>query len=86
VLIAAQPTRGLDEGAIAAVQADILDARSKGCAVVLITEDLDEALALSDRVRAIVQGRLSPPVATEGLDAQRLGLMMAGEWEGLDAV
>ncbi|MGR3453883.1 ABC transporter ATP-binding protein [Pseudooceanicola sp.] len=86
VLIAAQPTRGLDEGAIAAVQADILAARGQGCAVLLITEDLDEALALCDRVRAIVQGRLSPPVPTEGLDAQRLGLMMAGEWEGLDAV
>ena len=85
VLIAAQPTRGLDEGAIAAVHRDILDARAKGCAVLLITEDLDEALALSDRVRAIVKGRLSPPVATDGLEAQRLGLMMAGEWEGLDA-
>ncbi|WP_108484993.1 ABC transporter ATP-binding protein [Oceaniglobus ichthyenteri] len=86
ILIAAQPTRGLDEGAIAAVHSEILAARSKGCAVLLISEDLDETLALADRIQAIVKGRLSPPVASTGLDARRLGLMMAGEWDGLHAV
>ncbi|MSU89750.1 ATP-binding cassette domain-containing protein [Rhodobacteraceae bacterium 2CG4] len=84
LLIAAQPTRGLDEGAIAAVHAEILAARAKGCGVILISEDLDEVLALADRAQAIVRGRLSPPVATDRLDARRLGLMMAGEWQGLD--
>ena len=86
VLIAAQPTRGLDEGAIAAVHAEILAARTQGCAVLLISEDLDETLALADRVQAIVKGRLSPDVPSDTLDSRRLGLMMAGEWEGLDAL
>jgi simple sugar transport system ATP-binding protein len=85
VLIAAQPTRGLDEGAIAAVHGEILAARAAGCAVLLISEDLDEVLALADRAQAIFGGRLSPPVATDTLDARRLGLMMAGEWDVTDA-
>ncbi|TDL85454.1 ABC transporter ATP-binding protein [Meridianimarinicoccus aquatilis] len=87
ILIAAQPTRGLDEGAIAAMHAELLAAAKGGTGVVLISEDLDEVIALADRAQAIVNGRLSPPVAAEDLDAQRLGLMMAGVWEGMaDAV
>ncbi len=86
VLVVNQPTRGLDEGAIAAVHGEILAARSRGTAVLLISEDLDEVLALADRVQAIVKGRLSPPVPADGLDAGRLGLMIAGLWEeGADA-
>ncbi len=63
LLVAAQPTRGLDEGAIAEVHRDILGARDAGAGVLLISEDLDEVLALADRVQAIVGGRLSPPDA-----------------------
>ncbi|WP_062013538.1 ABC transporter ATP-binding protein, partial [Aureimonas sp. AU4] len=81
LLVAAQPTRGLDEGAIAAVHGEILEARRQGAAVILISEDLDEVLALSDRVQAIHKGRLGPSVPAEKLDARALGLMMAGEWE-----
>ncbi|PTW62638.1 nucleoside ABC transporter ATP-binding protein [Breoghania corrubedonensis] len=80
LLIAAQPTRGLDEGAIAAVHTRILEARAKGAAVLLISEDLDEVLSLADRIRAIVKGRLSPPLAADEANAQKLGLMMAGDW------
>nr|WP_255599907.1 ABC transporter ATP-binding protein [Afifella sp. IM 167] len=80
ILIAAQPTRGLDEGAVAAVHGEILEARRQGAGVLLISEDLDEVLALADRVQAIVKGRLSDPVSASKLDARRLGLMMAGEW------
>ncbi|HWJ73177.1 MAG TPA: ABC transporter ATP-binding protein [Kaistia sp.] len=81
ILIAAQPTRGLDEGAVAAVHGEILAARKAGTAVLLISEDLDEILALADRVQAIVKGRLSPPIPIEKADPRRLGLMMAGSWE-----
>ncbi|MQB40827.1 ABC transporter ATP-binding protein [Rhizobium sp. ICMP 5592] len=80
ILIAAQPARGLDEGAVAAVHARILEARRQGTAVLLISEDLDEVIALADRIQAIVGGRLSPPVDAEEADARMLGLMMAGEW------
>ncbi len=80
ILIAAQPTRGLDEGAVAAIHAEILAARRGGTAVLLISEDLDEILALADRVQAIVKGRLSPDIPIAAASPRRLGLMMAGEW------
>jgi simple sugar transport system ATP-binding protein len=81
LLIAAQPTRGLDEGAVAAVHAQILAARNAGMGVLLVSEDLDEILRLADRVQAMVKGRLSAPVPVEALDARRLGRMMAGAWD-----
>jgi simple sugar transport system ATP-binding protein len=81
ILLAAQPARGLDEGAVAAVHERILDARREGTAVLLISEDLDEVLALADRIQAIVGGRLSPPIKAEDASAGKLGLMMAGEWQ-----
>ncbi|MEP1586942.1 MAG: ABC transporter ATP-binding protein [Tateyamaria sp.] len=80
-VLANQPTRGLDEGAIAAVHAELLVARSKGAAILLISEELEEAVALSDRIQAIVKGRLSQPLAADNADARTLGLMMAGVWE-----
>ena len=85
-LLANQPTRGLDEGAIAAVHAELLAARAAGAAILLISEDLDEAVGLSDRIQAIVKGKLSAPVASEKADARTLGLMMAGVWELPNAV
>jgi simple sugar transport system ATP-binding protein len=85
-LLANQPTRGLDEGAIAAVHAKLLAAREAGAAIVLISEDLEEAAALSDRIQAIVKGRLSQPIPSEAADARTLGLMMAGVWEARNAV
>ena len=81
ILIAAQPARGLDEGAVAAVHARILDARKAGTAVLLISEDLDEVIGLADRIQAIVGGRLSAPVSADEVDARALGLMMAGAWK-----
>lgn len=81
ILIAAQPARGLDEGAVAAVHERILEARRAGAAVLLISEDLDEVMALADRIQAIVGGRLSPPVSADTANARQLGLMMAGEWD-----
>jgi ABC-type uncharacterized transport system ATPase subunit len=77
VILANQPTRGLDEGAIAAVHAELLAARAEGAAIILISEELEEAVGLSDRLQAIVGGRLSQPVAAEDADPRRLGLMMA---------
>lgn len=81
ILLAAQPARGLDEGAVVAVHGRILEARRNGTAVLLISEDLDEIMELSDRIQAIVGGRLSPPIDADHADARMLGLMMAGEWQ-----
>ncbi len=85
LLIANQPTRGLDEGAIAAVHGELLAARRAGAAIILISEDLDEVMALADRIQAIFKGRLSAPIAAGNADARRVGLMMAGIWETDDA-
>lgn len=85
-ILANQPTRGLDEGAIATVHSELLAARSAGAAILLISEDLDEALALSDRLQAIVKGRLSEPISAGDVDPRSLGLMMAGVWESRHAI
>lgn len=83
-LLANQPTRGLDEGAIAAVHAELLAARAAGTAILLISEELEEAVALSDHIQAMVKGRLSAPIPSSQATAQRLGLMMAGIWSEED--
>lgn len=80
IIVAAQPSRGLDEGAIAGVHRRLIEAREQGAGILLISEDLDEVIALSDRIRAIVGGRLSPAIPAERADSRLLGLMMAGDW------
>jgi simple sugar transport system ATP-binding protein len=79
LILAAQPTRGLDIGAVAAVHRHLLDARERGCAILLITEDLDELLQLSDRVRVLYRGRLGPPRQRADIELGALGLEMAGQ-------
>jgi ABC-type uncharacterized transport system ATPase subunit len=77
-ILADQPTRGLDVGAIAEVHRRLLAARARGAAILLISEDLDELLTLSDRIAVLHRGQLSPARPTEQLTVQALGLMMAG--------
>jgi simple sugar transport system ATP-binding protein len=78
-VVACQPTRGLDEGAIAEVHARLLDARRHGAGILLVSEDLDEVFALADRVMVIYRGRLTEPAATEDMNVARIGMLMAGE-------
>jgi general nucleoside transport system ATP-binding protein len=78
LVLANQPTRGLDVGATADVHGRLLDARERGAGVLLISEDLDELLALSDRIAVLAGGRLSPAEPVEGVTLDRLGLLMAG--------
>ena len=79
LILAAQPTRGLDVGAVAQIHGHLLEARGRGAAILLISEDLDELLAISDEISVIYRGRLAPPVARADADLGMLGLMMAGE-------
>ena len=76
LILANQPTRGLDMGAAAEVARRLLEARTRGAAVVLISEDLDEILGLADRILVIHDGQLHP---AETRDREAIGLMMAGE-------
>jgi len=76
VILANQPTRGLDLGAANEVARHLLEARGRGAGVLLISEDLDEILALSDRIMVIHNGSL---IETVNKDREVIGLMMAGE-------
>jgi simple sugar transport system ATP-binding protein len=82
VMILRSPTRGLDVGATEAVRNQILDQREKGVAVLLISEDLDELMALADRLLVIYEGEVVGEMPTEDATAERLGLLMAGQREG----
>jgi simple sugar transport system ATP-binding protein len=78
VIIAAQPTRGLDIGATEYVREQLLEQRKKGAAILLISEDLDEILALSDRIAVIYEGQIMDIVPREIATPAKLGLLMAG--------
>jgi simple sugar transport system ATP-binding protein len=76
LLIAVQPTRGLDVGAIEGVQRLLLAQREAGAAIVLISEELEEILALSDRVVVMYEGRIAGEVMDR--NTERIGLLMTG--------
>jgi simple sugar transport system ATP-binding protein len=78
LLIAHLPTQGLDVEATAFVRAALLDARAAGAAVLLISEDLDEILSLSDWVAPIYEGRFGAVLPREEADVETVGAMMAG--------
>jgi simple sugar transport system ATP-binding protein len=78
IILANQPTRGLDIGAVGYVHQQLLKARDGGAGILLITEDLDELLALSDRVVVMYRGRMSPAMARSEVTIRELGLTMAG--------
>ncbi len=78
LILANQPTRGLDVGAQTDVHNRLLAARERGAAIVLISEDLDELFALADRIVVIHAGNLEDAGAIENLDRTSVGLMMAG--------
>lgn len=78
LLIACQPTRGVDIGAIELIHSRIVDARSQGMGVLLISSELDEILALSDRVAVMFQGKVIETLAIAQATRDRLGQLMAG--------
>jgi simple sugar transport system ATP-binding protein len=78
VVIAAQPTRGLDVGATDYVRSKLLEQRARGAAVLLLSEDLDEIRALSDRIAVIYEGQITGTFAAGEVDLETLGLYMSG--------
>jgi simple sugar transport system ATP-binding protein len=78
VIVANQPTWGLDVGAVAFVHRQLLLARERGAAVLLVSEDLDEILAIADRIAVISNGRLTQALPACDWDAAAIGLAMAG--------
>ena len=78
VLVAMHPTRGLDVGAIEKVHEGLLNGRAEGLGVLLISEDLDEVLALADRVLVIHGGKIVGEFPGESTDREEIGLLMGG--------
>jgi ABC-type uncharacterized transport system ATPase subunit len=78
IVLANQPVRGLDIGALTYVHEQLLAARDRGAAVILISEDLDEIVALSDVIHVISEGRLSPAFDRGSKTTTELGVWMAG--------
>ena len=80
VMIAAQPTWGVDIGASAQIRQALIDLRDAGVAVLLISEELDELFEVCDKVAVMTQGRLSPVKAMRETNAEELGLLMGGSF------
>ncbi len=78
LLIAVHPTRGLDIGATELVRKKLIEARDKGAAVLLISEDLDEIIMLSDRIGVIYDGKIVGLVDSKNAQINNIGLMMGG--------
>jgi len=78
VIIAAQPTRGVDIGAIEYIHRRLLEQRSQGTAILLISEDLDEILLLADRILVMYEGEIVGELKRDEVQIERLGAMMAG--------
>ena len=78
LLIASQPTRGVDVGSIEFIHSQIVAARDRGAAVLLVSAELDEVLGLSDRVQVMYDGRLLAELPGEEADRDRIGRLMAG--------
>jgi len=78
VLIAAQPTRGVDVGSIEFIHNQLISARDKGAAVLLVSAELDEILSLSDRIAVMSGGKIVAIVDSKGADRNYIGRLMAG--------
>jgi ABC-type uncharacterized transport system ATPase subunit len=77
LLVACDPTRGLDVGAVEAIHRLLLGRHQRGCAILLISEDLDELIALADRIAVIYEGEIAGCFRVEETDVATLGLLMA---------
>lgn len=77
-LVAAHPTRGVDVGAIEFLHGELLRARARGAGILLVSSELDEVLALSDRILVLFQGKVAAEFTGPGFDVDKIGLAMGG--------
>jgi ABC-type uncharacterized transport system ATPase subunit len=78
LLIAAQPTRGLDVGSIEYIHRRLIEKRDEGVAVLLVSVELDEIMAVSDRIAVMYEGKIVGTVDADKVSREELGLLMAG--------
>lgn len=84
LLIVGEPTRGVDVGAIEFIHKQLIKLRDQGCAIILVSVELDEVMGLSDRILVMNKGEEVATISGADANAQKLGLMMAGISEGAD--
>ena len=82
LLVVSQPTWGVDVGAAAQIRGELLALRDAGCAVLVVSEELDELFEVCDRLHVIAKGRLSPAIARRDATVERIGEWMSGLWHG----
>ncbi|WP_077000142.1 ABC transporter ATP-binding protein [Variovorax sp. KK3] len=82
IFVVSQPTWGVDVGAAALIRGEILALRDAGCAVLVVSEELDELFEISDRLHVIAKGRLSPSVDRAAATVPQIGEWMSGLWDG----
>lgn len=79
ILIVSQPTWGVDAGAAVFLRKSLLDLAARGCAILIISQDLDEIFEICDRIAVLYQGTLSPLINTESASVDQIGLLMGGK-------
>jgi simple sugar transport system ATP-binding protein len=82
LLIVSQPTWGVDVGAAAQIRGELLALRDQGCALLIVSEELDELFEICDRLVVIAQGKVSPSVPTSKATTLMIGEWMSGLWDG----
>jgi simple sugar transport system ATP-binding protein len=85
LLVVAQPTWGVDVGAAAAIRQELIDLRSQGAAILVISEELEELFEISDRIAVIADGSLSPVKQLADTNIDEIGVWMSGMWEQVAA-
>jgi simple sugar transport system ATP-binding protein len=86
LFIVSQPTWGVDVGAAAQIRGEILALRDAGCAVLVVSEELEELFEVSDRMHVIARGRLSPSIPIAEATIEKIGEWMSGLWDPAHAV
>jgi general nucleoside transport system ATP-binding protein len=81
LLLISQPTWGVDVGAAAQIRGEILALRDRGCAILVVSEEVDELFEISDRLMVMAQGRVSPSISVGEATVEKIGLWMSGLWE-----
>lgn len=84
ILIVAQPTRGIDIGAIEFVHKEIIEKRNEGAAILLVSADLDEIFRLSDRIITLYEGQITGEFLNKEISKKEIGLYMTGKAKGLN--
>jgi general nucleoside transport system ATP-binding protein len=80
LLLISQPTWGVDIGAASQIRGEILALRDRGCAILVVSEEVDELFEISDRLIVIAQGKVSPSINTSEASVEKIGLWMSGLW------